>query len=407
MEPEERAFTFRLLDRDRAWEVFETVDPSLQQIILSSLREPTVREYLEHMEPDDRIRLFDEMPAVLAKRLLEGLSFEERRLTSILLGYPEDSVGRIMSPEFVSLRASMRTSDAMDRVRRYGAGVETIYTLPVVDNDLHLVGMTHLHDLVLADPDNNIENIMDRDYYVVQAFEDREKAARLVREAGLIALPVTDSSNRLVGVLTVDDAMSVLEAEETEDMQRIGASGPLGRPYLSVSVFRLARIRVVWLFSLILAAMLTVNVLNYFQQTLESVVALALFVPFLINTGGNVGSQTATLVIRAMAVGDIRFGDFGRVVFREIRVGLLLGLILGVVASAVVSLFFGLEIALVILTSLATVCVLAAFIGSTLPLLARRIGMDPAVVSTPFITTMVDVAGLIIYFLLARAIVTA
>jgi magnesium transporter len=401
---EDRAVVFRLLSKDRALAVFEALDPVHQQELMASLRESNVRELLEEMDPDDRARLLDEMPAVVAKRLLEGLSPDERKLTSILLGYPENSTGRIMSPEYIRLRASMTVEDALTTVRRSGPKAETIYTLPVTDDELCLTGVVSLRDLVLADPEELVGNIMTREVYSARADEDQERPARLMQETGLLALPVTDTERRLVGVLTIDDAMEVLEAEDTEDILRGGGSEPLGRPYLSASTLYLARTRATWLLILILTATLTVNVLQYFEDALEAAVTLSLFIPLLMGMGGNVGSQSATIVVRAMAVGEVRPADFAKVVLRELRVGVLLGLMVGLLAFIPVVFLFGMGIGQVISLSLVSICTIAALSGSILPLLAKRVGVDPAVVSAPIITTLVDATGLLIYFLIAKAV---
>ena len=401
---EQRAVPFRLLPRDRALEVFELLDPSLQQELLEGLREVNVRQLFEDLDPDDRARLTEEMPAKVARRLLAGLSPNERRLTSTLLGYPEDSAGRLMSPEVASLRAGISVADALERLRRIGEGAETIYALPVTNDHRRLVGMLGLRDLVLAPPDALIGDLMDTEVYSARVDTDQEEVARLMREADLLALPIVDSEDRLVGIVTVDDAMEVLEEEETEDLARAGGAEPLGRPYMTSSVMQIARSRVIWLLALIVAATLTVNVLNAFQTTLDQVVALALFIPLVIGTGGNTGSQAATTVTRALAVGEVRFDDLGSVILREARVGLLLGAMLGLLALGPTWIFVGREIALVVSLTLLVVCTLAAFVGSLLPLVARRIGLDPAVMSAPFISTLVDATGLIVYFLIAQAI---
>jgi magnesium transporter len=309
-----------------------------------------------------------------------------------------------MSPEFVSLRASMSAADAMAKIRREGLDAETIYALPVLDDQRHLIGVTGLRGLVLASPTTRVGDLMETSIHMVTTDTDREVAARLVREAGLIALPVVDSETRLVGVLTVDDAMGILEIEETEDFALHGGHAPLNKPYLAVSAFGLARARGVWLLFLIVAATLSVNVLQFFEDTLEAVVTLALFIPLLIDTGGNSGSQAATVVIRAMAVGEVRFADLPSVVWREARVGIMLGLMLAVAGFVPVWVFFDADIALIVSSTLVTICAWATFAGSMLPMLARRAGVDPAVVSAPLITTLVDATGLIIYFLIARAV---
>lgn len=401
---EQRAVPFRLLGKDRALEVFELLDPSLQQELLEGLRETNIRELFEDLDPDDRARLTEEMPAKVARRLLAGLSPNERRLTSTLLGYAEDSAGRLMSPEVASLRAGMTASEALERLRRIGRSAETIYALPVTDDHRRLVGALGLRDLVLADPATPVGELMDTDVYSARVDADQEEVARLIREADLLALPIVDTEDRLVGIVTVDDAMEVLEEEETEDVARSGGAEPLGRPYLTTSVLQIARSRVVWLLFLIVAATLTVNVLQVFEGTLNQVVTLALFIPLIIGTGGNTGAQAATTVTRALAVGEVRDDDLGNVILREARVGLLLGGMLGLLALGPAWLFAGRDIGVVVSLTLLAVCTLAAFVGSLLPLVARRVGVDPAVMSAPFITTLVDASGLVIYFLIARAV---
>jgi len=401
---DQRAVPFRLLAKDRALEVFELLDPSVQQELLEGLRETNVRQLFEEMDPDDRARLTEEMPAKVARRLLAGLSPNERKLTSTLLGYPEDSAGRLMSPEVASLRAGMTAREALDRLRQIGRSAETIYALPVTDDHRRLVGALGLRDLVLAEPGTPVGELMDTEVFSARVDADQEEVARLIREADLLALPIVDTEDRLVGIVTFDDAMEVLEEEETEDRARAGGAEPLGRPYMATSVLRIARSRVVWLLFLIVAATLTVNVLQIFQTTLNEVVTLALFIPLIIGTGGNTGAQAATTVTRALAVGEIRFDDLGEVILREARVGVLLGAILGLLAFVPTWFFVGRDIALVVSLTLLAVCTLAAFIGSLLPLVARRVGVDPAVMSAPFITTLVDASGLVLYFVIARVV---
>ncbi|HEX2193800.1 MAG TPA: magnesium transporter [Candidatus Limnocylindria bacterium] len=401
---EDRAIPFRLLAKDRALEVFEILDPALQQELLEGLRDANVRQLFEGLDPDDRARLTEEMPAKVAKRLLEGLSPHERRMTATLLGYPEDSAGRIMSPEVANLRAGMTVGEALERLRRIGRTAETIYALPVTDDERRLVGALGLRDLVLAPPDSRVSELMDTDVYSAPITADQEEVARLIRDADLLALPIVDTEGRLVGVVTVDDAMEILEEEDTEDVARAGGAEPLGRPYLSVSVLRVARSRVVWLLVLIAAASLTVNVLALFEDALSEAVQLALFIPLLIGTGGNTGAQAATTVTRAIALGEVRFADLTPVILREVRVGLLLGGMLAALAYVPVLLIFSPGIAAVVSLTLVSICTLATLVGALLPLLAQRVGADPAVMSAPFITTLVDASGLVVYLLIARAV---
>jgi magnesium transporter len=404
LDPDDRAVPFRLLARDRALAVFEALDPVHQGEVLQVIRDDRYRQLVEDMDPDDRARLVGELPAKVATRLLAGLSAPEREKTAALLGYPAESAGRVMSPEFVSLPESMTVADALAKVRRTGTDAETIYTLPVTDGQRCLRGVVSLRQLVLGAPTERVGDLMSRDVHHVHVADDQEVAARLVQEADVLALPVLDGEERLVGVFTVDDAMEVLEAEDTEDIVLHGGSQPLNRPYLAASVLGLARSRAVWLLVLILAAALTVNVLQYFEDTLETVVTLALFIPLLIDTGGNSGAQASTVVVRAMAVGEVRFADLPEVIWREARVGLLLGLMLAVAGFVPVALFFDTDIALIVSITLVGICAWAAFAGSMLPMLAKRAGVDPAVVSAPLITTPVDATGLIIYFLVAQLV---
>ncbi|MBA3586755.1 MAG: magnesium transporter [Chloroflexi bacterium] len=401
---EQRAVPFRLLGKDRALEVFELLDPSLQQELLEGLRDTNVRQLFEGLDPDDRARLTEEMPAKVARRLLAGLSPNERKLTSTLLGYAEDSAGRLMSPEVASLRAGMSAADALERLRRIGRSAETIYALPVTDDQRRLVGALGLRDLVLAEPATPVGELMDTDVYSARVDADQEEVARLIREADLLALPIVDTEDRLVGIVTVDDAMEVLEEEETEDIARTGGAEPLGRPYLATSILQLARSRVVWLIVFIAAGAVTVRVMSVFEGTLTDAVSLALFIPLVIGTAGNTGAQSATTITRALAVGEVRLADLVPVVVREGTTGLFLGAILAAIAFGPIALAVDWSIALVVSLTLLAACTLASLVGSVLPLAAKRIGVDPAVMSVPLITALIDASGLIVYFLIARAV---
>lgn len=407
LDPRDRAVPFRLLDKDRALAVFETLDPMHQQQLLEGLRDERVRELVHALEPDDRARLLDEMPAAVATRLQAGLPPEQRAATAVLLGYPAGSAGRIMTPDFTSIRASMTVADALAKLRRAGRRPSRAQTLvlPVTDDKRRLIGVVDLPDLVTAPPATRARDLTQPETLSVRADEEQERAARLIQEADLIALPVVDREDRLVGMITVDDAMEVVEAEDTEDFSRAGGAQPLEQPYLTASVLQLARKRAPWLLILAVAFTLTVVVLHSFEQALEALPALAFFVPMLIGTGGNTGAQAATLVVRAMAVGEVRLSDVTKIIRREVRVGLLLGAMLAAVAVPVVALIYHLPIAIVIGLTLLGICTWASLAGGMLPLIARRIGIDPAVVSSPFIATLVDATGLVMYFLIAYAII--
>lgn len=398
-----RAAAFRLLPKERALEVFEDLDTPLQGEVLDGLADAATAELFAGLDPDDRADLLGELPAKVVNRLLSGLSTRDRQLTVGLLGYPPKSAGRRMSPEVVSVHDTATVAEALDTVRAAADSAETIYAIPVVASGRIVVGVVSLRRLLRSDPDAPIADVA-RSPVMVRALDDQEAAARVIRDNGMIAVPVVDAEDRLLGIFTVDDAMRVLEASEDEDAAWVGATAPLRRPYLSVGPLALVRGRVGWLLLLVAAASLTVNVLDHFQDLLDRVVALALFVPLLIGTGGNAGAQSATTIVRALAVGDVRPSDTLRVIFRELSAGLLLGLSLGAVGIVPAALFVGWDIAIVVVVSVIAVCVLATTVGALIPILARLVRVDPAVVSAPFISTVVDATGLVAYFLLAKMI---
>lgn len=398
-----RALAFRALTKDFAIAVFEDLDPALQRELLDDLRKEVTVDLVDRLDPDDRAVLFDELPAKVARTLLSELSKDERDMTTVLLGYPADSVGRRMSPEVVAIPVAATVAEALARARSEAESAETIYVLPVVGDGRVVVGVVSLRRLVVTDAEVPVADVMS-EAVVVRADTDLEAAAVQVREHGFVAIPVVDGEERLLGIFTVDDAMRVLVSEESEDIARTGAAEPLTRPYLTTSVLGLVRSRAAWLLVLLVGAGLTVTVLGHFQHALEEVVALALFVPLLIGTGGNAGAQAATTVVRAMALGHVRFGDLGRVVGREVLTGAVLGATLAAIGFVPAALIAGPRLAVVLVVTMVAVCTLATTAGSLTPMLARRLGVDPAVVSAPFITTFVDTTGLIVYFVVAGLI---
>jgi magnesium transporter len=404
MDAVESVISFRLLDKDRALEVFEELEPVDQQQILESLRDQAFRDLVEGMDPDDRARMLGELPAKVARRVLAGLSAHERQMTAALLGYPEGSVGRYMTPETVALQQNLTVAQALEVVRRRGADAETIYTLPVVDTGRRLFGIVELRELVLSDPDAHVADLVVTEPPRARATEPAEAAARLMRETNVLNLPVVDSEDRLVGLLTIDDAVEVIEAADTEDVARQSGAEPLERHYMSASVFEVSRSRVLWLMLLLVAATLTVSVTQAFEDELETVTQLALFIPLLIGTGGNAGAQAATAAVRALAIGEVRSTDLLRVIWRECRTGLLLGGMLAVVGLGVGAVFVGGDIAVVVAITLVVICMWAATVGGTMPLLAKKFRIDPAVVSAPMVTTLVDATGLVIYFTTAKIV---
>ena len=399
----DRAVLFRLLSKGTAHVVFEALDPPVQSELIRGLQADRVSQIFADLDPDDRAGLVDELPANLATRLLRGLSADEKALTDTVLDYPAGSVGRRMTPEFISTHPDTTAGETLERVRRRIDQVETIYGLPVTDDECRLVGIVGLRAVMRADPDTPIRTLMN-EAVTARARESAEAAARRSAEERLIVLPVVDDEHRLVGILTFDDALRVLEVADSEDAARQGGAEPLRRPYLSTPVRSLVRSRVVWLLVLALGAALTVQVLEVFEGTIEQVVALSLFVPLIIGTGGNTGNQAATTVTRALALGDVRPRDVLRVTLLEIRTGLTLGLVLGGVGWAVAGLVYGVDLGMVIGLTLLALCTIAATVGGVMPLLAQAVRADPAVFSNPFITTFVDATGLVVYFLIAKAV---
>ncbi|GAB3225694.1 magnesium transporter [Glycomyces halotolerans] len=400
----DQAVRFRLLPKDRALAVFEELDTVHQQELLDALKTETVRDLLDSMEADDRAKLFDEMPAMVATRLQEQLSPSERRSTAQLLGYDPESAGRIMTPDYVSLRASMIAADAIERIRHLRTRPRHLDILPVTDGRRKVIGTVALPDLVAADPDTVVADLMAEDHHQVRTDTDQEEAARLVQEANLAALPVVDHEDRLVGLITFDDAMEILEAEDTEDAARAGAAEPLERPYLSAGVFMLARKRAFWLLLLGIAGTLTVSVLDYYEAALEQATVLAVFISLLTGVGGNSGSQASAVIIRAMAVGEVRFSDTIRIIWREGRVGVLLGALLALVGGPIVGLVYGPDIGLIIALTLLAICTWSTFVGASLPLIAKKVGIDPAVISAPMVSTLCDATGLVLYFSIAAVV---
>ncbi|MEV4236086.1 magnesium transporter [Nocardia sp. NPDC050408] len=404
MDAVQAGIAFRLLDKDLALAVFEELEPVDQQQILEGLRDQSFRDLVEAMDPDDRARMLREAPAKVAKKVLAGLSARERRMTASLLGYPEGSVGLYMTPEVVALPRNLSVPDALQTVRIKGINAETVYTLPVVDAGRRLTGIVELRELVLSRPDAMVSDLVVTEPTFVRATDSAEKAARLMRETNVINLPVVDSEDRLVGLLTIDDAVEVIEAADSEDVAKQAGSAPWEGHYMAAKVFQLARYRALWLLLLLFAATLTVSVTDFFEGTLQQAAHLALFIPLLIGAGGNAGAQAATACVRALAVGEVRGSDLFKVIWRECRVGLVLGIMLATAGIAIGALFVDPGTALVVGITLVIICGWAATIGGTMPLLAKRFRIDPAVVSAPMVTTLVDATGLIIYFTTAKLV---
>ncbi|QNE88724.1 magnesium transporter [Corynebacterium incognita] len=397
------AVVLRLLKRQRSIEVFEALDAAHQADIIDELGNADVYDYFDELDPDDRVSLLDELPAEIADRLLRSLDKTERDVTGVVLGYPKGSIGRRMSPEVPEIYREMTVDEAIARLREDADRVETIYTIPVIRKDRRLVGVVGFRELFMARGNRLVEDLMSEPVFA-RAHDDAEETARWFLPLDLLAIPIVDESQRLVGILTWDDATDIVEEEDSEDSARAGGTEALQQPYMSTPLLKLVRSRIVWLLVLAVSALLTVQVLDAFEGTLASAVVLSLFIPLLTGTGGNTGNQAATTVTRALALGDVRKEDLAQVLWRELRVGLLLGSVLGTLGFTLASLVYGLNIGIVIGITLLLVCAMSATVGGLMPIIAKAIGADPAVFSNPFISTFCDATGLIIYFLIAKAV---
>ncbi len=404
LSPQQQADRLVELPISRAVEWLCALEPRRQREVLDRLAPQRRGELLSAMDPDDLAHMLSSLAPAEVEPVLSLLPEAQRGHVELLLAHAPDTAGRIMSPEYLALDPDLTAGDALAQVRQRGAQAETVYTLPVVGAEGRLLGVVSLRQLVLSEPNATVGSLMETDIHKARAEDDQESVARLVQETNVLAVPVVDDGDRLVGIITTDDAMTVLEEEDSEDVALLGAVEPLDISYRAASLRQVARSRGSWLLLLAVAATLTVNVLQAFEDTLADVVILALFIPLLIGTGGNAGAQAATMVVRAMAVGEIGARDVGMIVWRELRTGLLLGLLLGALAFLPVALVFEHRMGLVVSLALVGICTTACVAGSALPLLAHRLGFDPAVVSAPFITTLVDATGLVIYFLIARAV---
>ncbi len=401
LDPDEVDALLDMLPDDEIPGLLEEVDPSTAAHILQRLSPPIAADYLEAMDPDDATDVIDQMPREQAEHLLTQMEPEEAAEIEELRAYPPDTAGGRMTPAYVAVSPEIRADEAIVALRQVAAEAETIYYVYVIDAEEHLLGVLSLHNLVLTGPNTPVSEVMVRDPIRVHAETDQETAARLLTDHNLLALPVVDDDDHLLGIITEDDIAEILEEEATEDIERLGGSQPLDIPYRLASVWLLVRRRVGWLLFLFVAGLLTSQVLRLFEDRLMETPTLNLFLPLIIGVGGNVGSQTVTTLVRAIGLGEVELRDVSWVVAKEAVVGLIMGLILGIAGFARVGLSDGIEIGIIVGLTIAGVTVWSAMVAAILPIVLRRVGVDPAVVSAPFISTLVDATGLLIYMLIA------
>ncbi len=400
-----QAIAFRLLSKDEAIQVYEYLDSSVQQALIEEFKQQEVLELVNRMSPDDRVRLFDELPAIFVHRLLEQLSPEERQTTALLLGYKPNTAGRIMTPKYIALKEGWTVAQALERIRSLAQRSETVYYLYVTDAFRELTGILSLRDLVVAQPEQRIGEIMTREVVAVTTDLDQEEVARIIQRYDFLAVPVVDTENRLVGIITVDDVLDVLQEEATEDIYALAAVESGGDNYFQSSLLSIARRRVVWLMVLLVVNSFTTAIISSQQGVLGGAIDLAAFMPLLFGTGGNVGAQSSTVVIRGLSSNEIRLGEAPRLILRESVAGILLGLMLCILATIWAYLLKrNLPLALVVGVSLLVIATMASVAGTALPLFFRLLKWDPALMSAPFITTAVDILGVLIYFQVARVV---
>ena len=404
LEDKERAFAFRLIPKDKAADVFSNMSNPIQSYLVKIFTEKELRELLDNLYMDDTVDLLEELPANLVTRILHTVSSDKRDLINQLLKFPENSAGSIMTTEYVSLKKTMTIKETMKHIKEVGIHKETIYTCYVLENR-RLIGIVSAKDLMTLDDNTFIQDIMETEIISVGTHTDQEETARLFSKYDLLALPVVDLDNRMVGIITVDDAMDVMVDEATEDISIMGAVNPSEKTYFETSVFSHAKNRFLWLLILMLSSTITGTIITQYENAFAAMPLLVSFIPMLMDTGGNCGSQSSTLIIRGLALDEIRFKDIFRVIFKEFRVALLVSLGLALANGLRIFIMYkDLKLAVVIGLSLICTVILSKIIGCILPLFAKKINLDPAIMAAPLITTLVDTCSIIIYFTIATHI---
>lgn len=403
LEPQLAILVFRMLPKNLAADVFSYLSSEQQMEIINLINDSEIKVILEELYFDDMIDLIEEMPANVVKRILKNTREDERRLINQFLQYPEDSAGSIMTIEYVDLKKTMTVRQAIERIKKIGIEKETIYTCYVLDNDRTLDGIISLRKLVTSDDDATIESIMKKNFMAVHTHDDQEDVALIFKKYDLMALPVIDAENRLTGIITIDDIMDVVDRENTEDFQKMAGMQPSEGAYLDVSIFSMAKQRILWLMVLMISATFTGRIIQQYESVLQSIVILAAFIPMLMDTGGNAGSQSSTMIIRGLALGELTNKDIFKILRKEISVAVMVGFALALINFLRIRFFEGVQtqIALTVTVTLFFTIILAKTVGCVLPIVANALKIDPAVMASPLITTVVDAVALIIYFGLA------
>lgn len=407
LDNEQSLIVYRLLRKDDAAEVFAELKHHDKHRILTSITDPEIDAIVTALNFDDVIDTLEEMPATVVKRMLRNSDPEMREKVNEFLQFPEDSAGSLMTTEFVEVKPEMTCKEVLERIKKIGSTKVTIYTCYVTNRTKTLLGYVSLRLIVTSSLDTKIKDLMYEDVISVGAYEDQEQVANTFRRYGFTALPVVDSEKRLIGIITVDDIMDVMEIETTEDFQRMAGTTPDEEEYSNTSAIKLAKNRLPWLMFLMVSSSFTSTIVKSSQRVLESIIALNMFIPMLTDSGGNAGSQSSTLVIRGMATGDVELRDWFKVVFKELQVGLLIGVVMAFLAF-LKSLYFdkvGVEVSTIVAITILFIVIIAKVVGALLPMGAKKLGFDPALMASPLITTIVDSIGLLCYFEVAKIII--
>lgn len=404
LDDRELLLVFRLLTKDISVEVFSYLDKKSQKRIIELITDNEVKYIIEKLFLDDTVDIIEELPANIVGKIITNTSLEKRQLINQFLKYKEDSAGAIMTIEFVEFKEQITIKEAIDNIREIGINKESIDNCFIIDNKRVLKGILSLRDLILSSENSVLSEVMETNIVSVKTSEDQEKVAELFKTYDLLSMPVVDAENRLVGIITVDDIVDIIEQENTEDFQKMAAMEPNEEPYLETTVFTLAKHRIVWLLVLMISATFTGAIIQKFEDVIQSVVVLASFIPMLMDTGGNAGSQSATLVIRGLALGEIKTKDYLKVIFKEFRVSILVALVLSLVNFIRIYFFtkVSFTISLTVCISLFLTVILAKVIGGILPIISKKLKLDPAIMASPLITTIVDTFALMVYFALAK-----
>ena len=414
LDPDEAAVAFRLLRREDAADAFAELDSDVQEKLIEKLGEVRAVRLVEDMDPDDRVALLDELPAEVMTRLINSMSAENRRVTQTILGYPEESVGRLMTPDYVRVRPEWTVAHALEHIRRYGRDAETVHWVYVIDSKGRLVDDLHIRRLLLAEPETPIRDIMDDDFISLLATADQEEAVQMFNRYDRSAIPVVDSNGVLLGIVTYDDIADVAEEEVTEDIQKLGGMEALDEPYMQAGLFEMVRKRGIILCLLLVAQSITIGVLGLFEDHLAAASVLVLFIPLIIASGGNTGTQAASLLIRSLALGEVEPGDWFRVIRKELITGVLLGLSLAILAAGAVYVWdllpqvdtegMPLRVGATVGSAVLAIVLWGVTLGSMFPLILQKLKLDPATISSPLVATMMDVSGLLIYIAMAMLI---